>query len=58
MKLDELVEGSTNHWLVEPGRVKFAAVNGGVFPVLLQGPLDEQHAELLVYKALVVSLLP
>jgi hypothetical protein len=42
MKLDELVpQGASrrdhaNRWLVEPGRVKFAALNRGVFLVLLQ----------------------
>lgn len=42
MKLDELVlqgasrQDDSNHWLVEPGRVKFAALNRGVFLVLLQ----------------------
>jgi hypothetical protein len=54
MKLDELVlQGASrrddaNHRLVEPGRVKFAALNRGVVPCSASGPPDERHAELLV----------
>jgi hypothetical protein len=54
MKLDELVLQSAskrddaNHRLVEPGRIKFAALNRGVVPCSASGLPDERHAEFLV----------